>query len=180
MYSVGVSAVPSAMALSPGFRIANKKRHAEHDHRNRERAEERGMDDAVDGPKDEGQTANDREDLGRFGAQHRPKGLGRTRGPAVTERKPEHDGEYHARNEAHRAAQQRRPRARPAGPCSRDSGDDKRGDRLPAVDCAERTGSDEGDHEAAGFGYLKSCPLRAPGKAGANLAIITGRTLAQQ
>src|SRR5262252_3674838 len=46
MYSVGVSAVLSAIDLPPGFR--HEDRRAEHDHPHRERGKERRMDDAVD------------------------------------------------------------------------------------------------------------------------------------
>src|SRR5664279_6328462 len=41
MYSVGLSSVPSAIALLSGFPVVHEKRHAEHDHGRNERRDHR-------------------------------------------------------------------------------------------------------------------------------------------
>src|SRR4029450_11748436 len=104
MYSVGVSAVavPSAIDLPPGFR--HEDRRAEHDHRHRERAEERGVDDVGIGLQNEHQAGDDPDELAGFGFEHCDE---RARGPcrlAVAEREPEDHGKREARGGGPRTA----------------------------------------------------------------------------
>src|SRR5664279_3407264 len=66
MYSVGLSSVPSAIALLSGFPVTHEKRHAEHDHGRHERRDHRHRNDVGIRRQREPQSGHDHDHLARF------------------------------------------------------------------------------------------------------------------